>query len=102
MFSHLNLGRQTEYVSPFKAVLISKIIEEKAPPVDYNQPPVAIPIAQSSRMQYLPGEKLLKTINGNLKKKKQKNIVVVEKLKPKDIERIRKSISKLTMLYTGV
>jgi len=99
MFSHLNLGRKTEYVSPFRAVLVSKIIEEKAPvDVDYNQPAVAIPISTTRKVQYLPGEKLLKTINGNLKKRKPKNIVVVEKLKPKDIERIRKSISKLTML----
>ena len=98
MFYHLNLGRKTEYVSPFRAVLVSKIIEEKAPvDVDYNQPAVAIPIP-TRKVQYLPGEKLLKTINGNLKKRKPKNIVVVEKLKPKDIERIRKSISKLTML----
>ena len=69
MFTHLNLGRQNEYVNPFKAVCISKIVESVE--VDYDEAPVTIPVIKSSRkVQYLPGERLLKTINKSGKKKK--------------------------------
>ena len=110
MFAHLNLGRRSEYTSPFKAVCISKPCYYDEDSLGADEP-VPIPIEKPSRkVQYLPGERLLKSINckrsasalGSTADTKDKIHSESKKskavLQARDIEKIRNSINKLTLL----